>query len=390
MHRNADVWGMRVLIAPDKFKGSLTATEVAGCVKRALLAFHPTLHTTLRPVADGGEGTAELLTTATKGHLRTIRVNDPLFRPIKATYGISGDGRTAFVEMAQASGLNLLKINERNPLVASTFGTGELIRDAIDRGVREVVLCIGGSATTDAGIGMASALGYEFLDKNNTPLRPIGQSMQDVDRIRRVSFDVNLRDVKFRVACDVENPLYGLNGAAYIYGPQKGASPPMVRELDRGLRAIDHVLKRDFGIDEANQPGSGAAGGLGYGARVFLKATFQNGFDLVSEVLDMAGEISRTDLIITGEGSLDEQTMSGKVVAGLTRLAEPHKIPVVAFCGRLTLNQEQLNQLGLLEAIPITPLSMPLDEAMIQALTLLDLATHKWAALRLDHYARKS
>ncbi|MCY7360156.1 MAG: glycerate kinase, partial [Rudanella sp.] len=250
-------------------------------------------------------------------------------------------------------------------------------------------LCIGGSATTDAGIGMASALGYEFLDKNNTPLRPVGQSMQHVDRIRRVSFDVNLRDVKFRVACDVENPLYGLNGAAHIYGPQKGASPPMVRELDRGLRAIDQVLKRDFGIEEADQPGSGAAGGLGYGARVFLKATFQNGFNLVSEVLDMDGEISRSDLIITGEGSLDEQTMSGKVVAGLTRLAEPYKIPVVAFCGRLALNQEQLNHLGLLEAIPITPLSMPLDEAMIQALTLLDLATHKWATLRLNHYARK-
>lgn len=383
---NPDFWPMRVLITPDKFKGSLTATEVACCIKQALLAYQPTLETTLRPIADGGEGTAEVLTTATNGQLRTVRVNDPLFRPVDATYGISGDGKTAFVEMAQASGLSLLKLKERNPLLATTFGTGELIRDAIGRGVQEVVLCIGGSATTDAGMGMAAALGYEFLDKANAPLHPIGQSMRFVNRIRRASLDIDLRSVQFRVACDVENPLFGPNGAASIYGPQKGATAKMVKELDKGLQTIANVLKRDFGIDEADKPGSGAAGGLGYGARVFLNATFQNGFDLVSEMLDIGGEISRTDLIITGEGSLDMQTLEGKVIAGLARLAKSHQVPVIAFCGRLALNQGQLHLVGLQEAIPITPVSMPLSEAMIQAPVLLDRATHEWAITRLGQY----
>ncbi len=377
---------MRVLIAPDKFKGSLTAKEVACCVKKALMTYEPTLETTLRPVADGGEGTAEVLTMATNGQLRTVRVNDPLFRLVDATYGISGDGKTAFVEMAQASGLNLLKPDERNPLLATTFGTGELIRDAISRGVQEVVLCIGGSATTDAGMGMAAALGYEFLDKKNAPLHPIGQSMRHVNRIRRASLDIDLQRVRFRVACDVENPLFGPNGAACIYGPQKGASSKMIKELDKGLQKIAYVLKRDFGIDEADKPGSGAAGGLGYGARVFLKATFQNGFDLVSDVLDIAGEISRTDLIITGEGSLDGQTLEGKVIAGLARLGLSYGVPVVAFCGRQALSQGQLDHLGLSEAIPITPLSMPLNEAMIQAPNLLDLATREWVMSRLGQY----
>lgn len=380
---------MRVLIAPDKFKGSLTATDVACCVQETLLAYEPTLETSLKPVADGGEGTAEVLTTATKGQLRTITVNDPLFRPINATYGISGDGQMAFVEMAQASGLILLQPNERNPLLTTTFGTGELIRDAISQGVREVVLCIGGSATTDAGMGMAAALGYEFLDKKNKPLPPIGQSMRQIDGIRRADLTIDLKRVVFRVACDVENPLFGSNGAAHIYGPQKGATRQMVTELDKGLRVIAHVLKRDFGIDEADKPGSGAAGGLGFGARVFLKAAFQNGFELISETLNLATEVSRADLIITGEGSLDEQTLEGKVVAGITRLAQIHNVPVIAFCGRLALSQEQLQKLGLAEAIAITPSTMPLNEAMVQASVLLRRAVLEWATGRLGQYDKK-
>ncbi len=347
------------------------------------------LETVRKPVADGGEGTSGVLTAATNGQLRTLSVNDPLCRPVRATYGLSGDGKTAFVEMAQASGLDLLKSHERNPLLTSTFGTGELIRDALKQGVEEVVLCIGGSATTDAGMGMAAALGYEFLDKNNTPLRPIGRSMQYVDRIRRVSLNVDLSRVRFRVACDVENPLFGTNGAAYIYGPQKGASPKMVLELDKGLRVIANVLKRDFGIEEAEKSGSGAAGGLGFGARVFLKASFQNGFDLVAETLGMAQGIRNTDLIITGEGSLDEQTLAGKVIAGITRLAQVHKVPVVAFCGRLALSETQLQELGLVETTAITPASMPLNEAMSQAELLLEQAVREWAARQLGQYAKK-
>lgn len=380
---------MRVLIAPDKFKGSLTATEAARCIERALLAYSPMLETDCKPVADGGEGTVNVLTAATNGQLRTVTVNDPLCRPVLATYGISGDEKTAFVEMAQASGLALLKPHERNPLLTTTFGTGELIRDALKQGVEEVLLCIGGSATTDAGMGMAAALGYEFLDKNNQRLRPVGQSMYYVDRIRRASLTVDLRRVRFRVACDVENPLFGTNGAAYIYGPQKGADQKMVVELDKGLRVIANVLSRDFGIEEAEKPGSGAAGGLGFGARVFLKASFQNGFDLVAETLGMAENIKNYDLIITGEGSLDEQTLEGKVIAGITRLAQMHQVPVVAFCGRLALSQTQVQALGLAQATAITPAGMPLNEAMSQAQPLLEKAVHEWASQQLGRYDKK-
>jgi glycerate 2-kinase len=380
---------MRVLIAPDKFKGSLTATEAARCIERALLAYMPSLAPVRKPVADGGEGTASVLTAATNGTIQEVVVNDPLYRQVSASYGISGNGKTAFVEMAQASGLDRLKPNERNPLLTTTFGTGELIRDAIKQGVEEVILCIGGSATTDAGMGMATVLGYEFLDKTGVPLRPIGQSMRHIDRIRRASLQIDLKKVRFRVACDVENPLFGPNGAAHIYGPQKGANPKMVAELDKGLRRIAHVLQRDFGIEEAEKPGSGAAGGLGFGARVFLKASFQNGFDLVADTLNLEQEIVNTNLIITGEGSLDEQTLEGKVIAGITRMAQVHGVPVVAFCGRSTLSPAQLETLGLAESMAITPTSMPLNEAMRQADTLLEQAVHEWAGRMLGQYTKK-
>lgn len=370
---------MQILIAPDKFKGSLTALQVARTVEQALREHLPQGRFKLKPVADGGEGTAEVLAVATQGRLETVHVNDPLFRPVQATYGISGDGKTAFVEMAQASGLALLKPEERNPMLTSTYGTGELIRHALRQGVKEVILCVGGSATNDAGMGMAAALGYEFLDRSNAPLKPIGQSMQQVCRIRRAKLTPDLSQVRFRVACDVDNPLFGPDGAAHIYGPQKGATPDMVAQLDEGLQTVANVLKEDFGIDEAEKPGSGAAGGIGYGARVFLKASFERGFDLVADSLHLADEIRKADLIITGEGSLDEQTLQGKVIAGITKLAQPQQIPVIAFCGRLTLNPRQLQELGLQQAIAITPPSMPLPEAMSRAEELLWQATTDWA-----------
>ncbi len=370
---------MRILISPDKFKGSLTAPEVADGMAAVLRVRYPDAELICKPVADGGEGTAEVLTTATNGTLRTVQVHDPLFRPVEATYGISGDGQTAFVEMAQASGMHLVPPKQRNPLAASTYGTGQLIHDAIRQGVSEVVLCVGGSATTDAGIGMAAALGYEFLDHQNNPLPPIGKSMSQVTRIRRTVLIPDLGRVRFRVACDVDNPLFGPNGAAYVYGPQKGATPRLVKELDKGLRTIDGVLRYDFGIEEADMPGAGAAGGLGYGARVFLKATFGRGFDLVAQTLNLEDEIRRADLVITGEGSLDEQTLQGKVIAGIARLAKVHQTPVAAFCGRLLLNTDQIRQLGLIDALPITPTGMALEEAIEQAPFLLRETVAAWA-----------
>ncbi|WP_019987219.1 glycerate kinase [Rudanella lutea] len=373
---------MRILIAPDKFKGSLTAVEVAQRIEHTLLDAEPEWHVKTLPVADGGEGTAAVLTQATDGHTVTLTVNDPLFRPVEATYGISGDGRTAFIEMAQASGLQHLKAHERNPLETSTFGTGELIRDAIARGVSEVLLCIGGSATNDGGIGMASALGYVFLDRDYRSLPAIGKSLRHITALKRAVLDVPLSKVTFRVACDVANPLYGHQGAAYVYGPQKGASPDDVAELDLGLRRLAAVLLRDFDIDEADLPGSGAAGGLGFGARVFLKARLEPGFDMVASYLNIESELDNTDLVITGEGSLDEQTLNGKVIGSLVRMAQTRNIPVVAFCGQLALPAQRVRQLGLHEAIAITPSGMPLPEAMQQAPYLLEKAVGDWVRER--------
>ncbi|MBC8151560.1 MAG: glycerate kinase [Bacteroidetes bacterium] len=369
---------MNILIAPDKFKGSLTALAAARAIADGIRRCLPTANLRELPLADGGEGTAAILTQATGGTLLTGRVNDALMRPISATYGVSGDGKTAFIEMAEASGLQRLHPSDYDPMRASTFGTGELIRQALERGVSAIVLCIGGSATNDGGTGMASALGVRFFDQQNQAMRPNGGNLVHIRRVDPSGLLPTVSTTTFRVACDVDNPLYGPLGAAYVYAAQKGATPDQLIHLDAGLRQLATVTD---GLSHmvAHEPGSGAAGGLGFGARVFLKATLTPGFALVADYLHLRERIAESDLVITGEGRLDEQTLSGKVIRGLTQLAEPLQVPVVAFCGTLALTATQSRQLGVHFAQSILTGPMDLSTAMQQAPELLTEASQRLA-----------
>ena len=365
---------MRIVLAPDKFRGSLTARQVTDAMTEGIRLVYPDADIVALPLADGGEGTAEVLTEATNGTWHTATVGDPLGRPVEAGYGLSGDGSTAFIEMAAASGLALLKPDERSIVRTGTFGTGELIRHAIDKGVRHVVLAIGGSATTDGGIGMASALGWQFLDKQGEPLKPIGMSLPRIVRI--VPPTQSLTDnVQFSVACDVTNPLYGREGAAYVYGPQKGATPLEKRWTDTGLRRFANVVQNQFGMDIADVPGAGAAGGLGAGALFFLNATLQPGVDVVLDAVGFDRHVRQADLVLTGEGKLDRQTLQGKVLKGVADRVRLSHIPVVALCGTLDLGSADITSLGLKAAFSVLNRPQLLEDAILTAYADVRLAT---------------
>ncbi|GAB3711959.1 glycerate kinase [Spirosoma flavus] len=363
---------MKILLAPDKFKGSLTASEVCAAMNRGILRADPTIQTVAVPMADGGEGTADVLTRATQGQWQTIRVQDPLGRPIEAGYGVSGDGETAFIEMAQASGLRLLKTSEYDPYQANTHGTGELIRHAIQTGVRRIVLGIGGSATNDAGTGMASALGWEFRDEAGQSLRPCGGNLGQIHTIIPPNDSWKW---PVDVACDVTNPLVGPQGATYIYGPQKGAQPDDLPVLDAGMKHFANVVKSSFGVDLAHVPGAGAAGGLGAGALFFLGGKLTEGVNLIIRHTRLAELVADVNLVITGEGRIDNQTLQGKLIAGIVQLARSRQIPVVALCGSLQLTPDELDELGLTSAFSIMPSPVPLDDALANAATYLERTT---------------
>lgn len=354
---------MNILVAPDKFKGSLSAKEACAAIERGLLKSDSSLSIRHMPMADGGEGTSELLTEHSKGTLVSIKVSDPLFRKITASYGVSGDGSTAFIEMARASGLALLTKSERNPLKTSTYGTGELIADAINRGVEKIVLTLGGSATHDAGLGMAAALGAEFLNQKNEILSPTGENLIHLDKIQFDKFILTQKKLSFLVLCDVDNELYGENGAALVYAPQKGADEESVRLLDAGLRNFERVARHQC-KQEVNFKGAGAAGGLGAGAQLFLKAQFFKGIDFILQSLQTEEQIQWADLVITGEGKMDTQTLSGKVVMGVAQLATRYNKPVMAIVGKNELTQEEIITLGLKEVITLVNDKTTQTEAM--------------------------
>ncbi|GAB3906341.1 glycerate kinase [Larkinella knui] len=355
---------MKILLAPDKFKGSLTARQVCDAMTEGVRLAHPDAEIVALPMADGGEGTAEILTLTTGGEWITIPVADALGRTVQASYGISSDCRTAFIDMSQASGLRQLQRSEYNPLKASTFGTGQLIRDAISRGVTQLILGIGGSATNDAGIGMAAALGWQFLDKSGHPVQPCGEALRQIDQLIPPALPLNLT---VDVACDVTNPLYGPNGAAFIYGPQKGASAGEVEELDQGLRHLARVIHRHFGIDLADIPGAGAAGGLGAGALFFLKATLKEGVNVVMEQTHFAAHLQGTNLVLTGEGKMDHQTLQGKLISGIARQAQKAAVPTIALCGTLEASPDDIKALGLTAAFSVLTHPQSLDEALSSA-----------------------
>jgi glycerate 2-kinase len=363
---------MKILLAPDKFRGSLSANEVCEAMTEGILQACPTAQITALPMADGGEGTAQLLTQCTGGQLRTLRVQDPLGRPVEVMYGLSANGQTAFIEMATASGLALLEQHERNPLLTSTFGTGQLIADALAQGATHIILAIGGSATTDAGIGLAAALGWQFLDKNGEALLPIGQNLGAIATIVPSS---NLPHFTVEVACDVNNPLFGINGAAYVYALQKGADTAAVQQLDAGLEHFASIVQRDFNREIANVAGAGAAGGLGAGALFFLNATLKSGVEIVLQQTRFNDHLAEVDLVLTGEGKIDEQTLQGKLVAGVAQAAAAQNVPVAALCGTLLVAPTELKKIGVCYGASILTRPISLEEAVLGAYQDLKNAT---------------
>ncbi len=354
---------MKILLAPDKFRGSLDAPQVCEAMSEGIRMVSTEIEVLSLPMADGGEGTLDLLLWYSGGKKHTAKVQDPLGRMIDAEYGLSADRKTAFIEMATASGLRLLKNEERNPLKTSTFGTGELIKIVLEGDVENIILGIGGSATTDAGIGMAAALGWQFLDENGEQLSPIGKNLIKIKKVLSpVSNHGSL--VSIYVACDVTNPLFGENGASYIYGPQKGADEQAVKELDEGLQNISMIFERDFGKNYSLISGTGAAGGLGFGSMAFLNAELKEGVKLLMDFCDFDKKLKDVNLIITGEGKIDNQTLQGKLIKGITDQANHAKIPIAAICGTLDVSPQELQEIGINYAASIINRPMNLDEAL--------------------------
>ena len=361
---------MKILIAPDKFKGSLSAVQVCEIIAGALRQLRGDLDIKSIPLADGGEGTGELLTTMCGGRTIPVTVLDPLLRPIPSGFGLSADGKTAVVEMARASGLQLLKSKERNPKVTSSFGTGQLIDAAMERGVNRVVLGVGGSATNDAGTGMAEALGFEFFDGLHQRIKPCGQHLALMTTFSERKKHSKINETRFVVIHDVRNPFYGKEGASFIYSPQKGANPGMVSQLDLGLEHFARLAKSQCDV-ELQFPGAGAGGGLAGGARLFLNAQFQPGIEFVMDFANMEEHIREADLVITGEGKIDDQTLQGKVVAGVGQLAARHRKMCIAFAGLNQASAASLQTMGIQQVVELVDAKTPERMAMVQAAEIL-------------------
>ena len=351
---------MRILLAPDSFKGCLSAREVCDALADGIRAACPSAEILAVPMADGGEGTVQSLVDATGGEIVVETVEGPLGEPVQAAFGLLGDGESGVIEMAMASGLPLVPPEKRNPLLTTTFGTGQLISAALNRGRRKLLVGIGGSATNDGGAGMAQALGARFLDPDGRVIERVGGGrLADIDRIDASGLDARLKEVEVRVACDVDNPLCGPTGAAAVYGPQKGATPEMVATLDAGLRHYADRLRADLGMDVADTPGSGAAGGLGAGLMAFCGAQLQRGVEIVIEAVGLRDKMRGADLVITGEGRIDFQTAFGKTPSGVAAVARECGVPVVAVGGSIEIGVPGFDAVLCIATGPLT-----LEEAM--------------------------
>jgi glycerate kinase len=365
---------VRVLIAPDKFKGSISAAVAAQAIANGLREALPDIECVLAPIADGGEGFAEALCLALGGKWIERPAKDPLERDVPCRYAWIEREKLAIIETAEASGLWRLKIEERAPLRAHTFGTGQLIRDAAERGARKILVGLGGSATTDGGAGLAAALGYDLLTSDNEDLAPYPGDLIALVRIE----DTNVIEFpEIIAACDVQNPLLGERGTARVFAPQKGADEKTVTHLEASLTQLAEIVTESLGCDFKNTPGAGAAGGLGYGLMSFCHAQVRSGFDLVAEAIGLEEKIAAADLIITGEGRLDAQTLEGKGPAGVALLARRHGKPVVAFGGGIAAAAEKLFDV----TMPITDSPLPLDEAMRRGAELLQRAARRTGRL---------
>ena len=353
---------MKIVIASDSFKGSLTSVEVAQAATRGIKAVYPDCDVVAVNVADGGEGTVEAVVDALGGQIIHTTVSDPLGRPIQARYGIAG--KKAIIEMAAASGLPLLSSEERNPWITSTYGTGEMIMDAIQCGCSQFLIGIGGSATNDAGTGMLQALGFKFYDFNGQEIIDCrGGRLQDIADLDDTFVPKAVREAQFIVACDVDTPFCGPEGAAPVFAPQKGANAEMVAKLDAGMTSFAHVIENKYGINIVPVAGAGAAGGMGGGFRAFLNASLQRGIDMVLNAIDFDYTIQGANLIITGEGKIDFQTAKGKTAAGVLARAKKQNIPVIAIGGCVEIC-ESVKQMGFAGIYPITEEKLPLEIAM--------------------------
>jgi glycerate kinase len=365
---------MKIVVAPDSFKGSLTAVDAAEAMAAGARRVFPDAEIIRLPVGDGGEGTADALVAATGGRLERRRVQGPLGEPVEATFALLGDGETALVEMAAASGLNLIPEARRDPKVTTTYGTGELIGAALASGARCLIVAIGGSATNDGGAGAMAALGARFLDDAGRPLPPGGAALARLARIDLTGFRRPEACVRVVIASDVTNPLCGPHGASAIYGPQKGATPDDVRLLDAALDHYAAIVRRDVGRDIRDTPGAGAAGGLGAGLVAFLGAEMRRGIHLVLEAIRFEERLRGVDLVLSGEGKIDGQTAAGKTLSGIGEACRRAGVPLIAFAGALADDLPDLEALGIggVAALPSRP--MPLAEAVANAGPLLTAA----------------
>ena len=368
---------MKIVVAPQAFKGSLSATEVGNSMIKGVENVIANSTNLLVPIADGGDGTLETLVESSQGKINLIKVTGPLGEQQNSAWGALGRNKTAIIEMARSSGLALVPINKLNPLISTTYGLGEVILDALDQGYRDFIIGIGGSATNDAGAGMAQALGAKLLDSNGNELPFGGESLSKLNSINIDGIDTRIKESNFAIACDVNNPLTGPEGASAIYGPQKGATPEMVNTLDQALTNFAKIVEKDLGIKINNVEGSGAAGGLGGGLIAFLNGKLRKGVDIVLDFVDIDKALTNTNLVITGEGQLDFQTIYNKAPIGVARRAKHLGIPVIAISGSLGENFSVVHEHGIDAASSIVSKPMTLEEASKNAPELISTATEQ-------------
>ncbi|MGG2079729.1 glycerate kinase [Lelliottia nimipressuralis] len=372
---------MKIVIAPDSYKESLSALEVATAIEQGFREIFPDAHYVKLPVADGGEGTVEAMVAATQGGIIKVRVTGPLGENAEGFYGLSGDEQSAFIEMAAASGLEMVAPSLRNPLKTTSWGTGELIRHALDAGVKHIIIGIGGSATNDGGAGMVQALGAKLLDAEDNPIGMGGGELEKLARIDISELDTRLANCRIEVACDVTNPLTGKEGASAVFGPQKGATPEMIARLDDSLAHYAKIIARDLDIDVLNLEGGGAAGGMGAALYAFCGAELRQGIEIVTDALHLDNHVADADLVITGEGRIDSQTIHGKVPVGVAKVAKRYNKPVIGIAGSLTADVGVVHEHGIDAVFSVIYTVCTLEEALKNAEENVRMAARNIAAV---------
>ncbi|MEF1290511.1 glycerate kinase [Vibrio sp. M260118] len=371
---------MKVVIAPDSYKESLTAMEVATAIENGFKQIMPDAQYVKLPMADGGEGTVQSLVDATGGDIESVTVTGPLGQSVDGFYGLLGDGSTAVIEMAAASGLHLVEPSQRNPMLTTSYGTGELVKAALDKGAQHIIIGIGGSATNDGGVGMAQALGAKLLDKHGKDLAFGGGVLADLATIDLSGLDPRLSDVQLEVACDVDNPLCGLKGASHIFGPQKGATPEMVEQLDSNLAHYAEVIRQTTGKHVINQAGAGAAGGLGAALLGLFDASLRSGISIVMDAVNLSEVVKDADLVVTGEGRIDSQTIHGKTPIGVARVAKQYELPVIGIAGSIAKDCAVVHEHGIDAVYSVVLGATDLPTALKEAVFNVEMTSRNVAA----------